>query len=55
MKRIIEVRLAEVEVAKQAADKRARKERLLEIIAGKQDEQLKGASLDELQKMVAEL
>ena len=55
VKHIIATRLGENEQAKAAADKKAKKERLLEIIARKQDEQLQGAPLEELQKMVADL
>ncbi len=55
VKHVIAVRLAENEAAKAVAEKKAKKERLLEIIAHKQDEQLQGAALEDLQKMVAEL
>jgi len=54
-KHIIDVRLAENELAKAKADAKAKKERILEIIERKQDAALEGAPLEELQKMVAEL
>ncbi len=55
VKRVIEVKLAEAAQAKLAADKKAQKQRLLEIIARKQDQQLESTSLEDLQKMVADL
>ena len=55
VKHVIDVRLAENEQLRMVADKKAKKEKLLALIADKQDEQLKGASLDDLQKMVNEL
>ena len=55
VKHIIGVRLAENEEAKLIADKRAQKEKLLELIARKQDQELEGKSLEDLQKMVEAL
>jgi hypothetical protein len=55
VKHVIAVRLAEADAAKQAAARREKKERLLGLIEQKQNEQLGGKSLEELQAMVAEL
>lgn len=55
VKHIIDVRLAENETAKTARETREKKDRILAIIARKQDEALKGAPLEELQRMVVEL
>jgi len=55
VKHVIDVRLAENEAEKAKADAKERKERILEIIARKQDEVLEGKSMKELQRMVAEL
>ena len=55
VKHIIDVRLAENEASRQAAEHRDKKNRLLELIAKKQDEQLAQKSVDELKAMVADL
>jgi hypothetical protein len=55
VKHVIGVRLTENEAAKQAADHREKKQRLLELIAKKQDESLAARSVEELQAMVADL
>lgn len=47
-KYIIDVRVAERAAAKDAADRREKKARILEIIADKQDDALRGKSLEEL-------
>jgi hypothetical protein len=52
VKHIIDVKIAEAEATAAAADKREKKQKLLALIADKQDEQLKGTSLEDLQKMV---
>jgi hypothetical protein len=52
VKHIIEVRLAEAEVAATAADKREKKQKLLALVAEKQDEALKGASIEELMAQI---
>ena len=54
-KRIIDVRLAEIETAKTKAEARAKKDRILSIIERKQDEQLEGQPLEDLLKMVESL
>jgi hypothetical protein len=45
-------RLADKERAEKAAETRAKKERLLSLIEKKQDEELEGKSLEELQALV---
>ena len=55
VKHVIDVRLAEAAEAKQAADRRDKKDRLLELIARKQDESLAAKSVEELQAMVESL
>jgi hypothetical protein len=55
VKHVIQVLQTENEAAKIAAERRDKKERLLEMIARKQDQQLEGKPLEELQAMVAEL
>ena len=55
VKDVFETRQAEIEARKNAAERKARKERLLEIMADKQDEALKGMSLEELQALADEL
>ena len=52
---IIEVRLAENAQKEQAAVNRAKKDRILAIMAEKEDDSLKGASMDELKRMLADL
>jgi hypothetical protein len=53
VKHVFEVKIAEAEARKDAWERKAKKERILEIIARKQDEDLEGKSLDEL-KAIAE-
>jgi hypothetical protein len=53
VKHVFEVKIAEAEAKKNAQERKAKKERILEIIAKKQDEDLEGKSLDEL-KVLAE-
>jgi hypothetical protein len=55
VKRVVEVRLAEQAERQSAADKAAQKQKLLGIIAEKQDAELKNMSLEELTKLVNEL
>jgi hypothetical protein len=51
VKHVFEVRVAEAEAKKDAGERKAKKERILEIIAKKQDEDLEGKSLDELKAL----
>lgn len=55
VKHVIQVRQTENEATRAAAERKEKKERLLELIARKQDQQLEGKSLEELQAMVAAL
>lgn len=55
VKHVIDVKLAERNAAEEAAKKSAKKQKLLEIIARKQDQELEGASVEDLQRMVNDL
>lgn len=55
IRHVADVRLAEKEVRKNAAERKAKKERLLEIIAKKQDESLEQMSIEDLTKLVNDL
>ena len=55
VKHIINVRLAENETNAKARDNAMKKQRIRELIAERQDDALKGKSLDELQSMIDEL
>ena len=55
VKRVIEVRLEERDAAKAAKAKADRKTRILEIMAAKQDDSLKEASMEELEAMLKDL
>jgi hypothetical protein len=55
VKHIIQVKQAENEAARNLADRRAKKDRIMEIVAKKQDQELEGKSLEELTAMVADL
>lgn len=52
---IVGVKLAEAERAKAAKENREKKQRLAELIADKQDAELRGKSVAELQAMMAAL
>lgn len=55
VKHVIGVRVAERDQAKEAADRKAKKQRLLELIAQKQDAELAGKSVDELRALAESL
>jgi hypothetical protein len=55
IKHVIDVLLAEKDAAKNAAENREKKRRILDIIAQKQDEKLASASLEELTAMADSL
>jgi hypothetical protein len=55
VKHIIAVRVAERDAAAEAEKRRATKQRILELIAEKQDDNLKGKTLEELQAMANSL
>lgn len=52
VKYIVTVKQAEIIAIKEAADRKAQKQRIMEIIAKKEDDTLQNMSLDELKKMV---
>jgi hypothetical protein len=51
VKRIVEVRLAEAAARKDAKEQAERKQKILSIIADKQDEALKNMSVEDLKKL----
>jgi hypothetical protein len=51
VKHIFEVKVEEAEARKDARERKAKKERILEIIAKKQDEDLENKTLDELKAL----
>ena len=55
VKHIVAVKQAEIQALKDAADKKAQKQRIMEIIAKKEDDALQNMSLEELQRMAENL
>lgn len=55
VKHIIEVRLAEAEVAAQVKSNRDKREKILELIAAKEGDELSAKSLDELRELAKSL
>lgn len=55
VKHIVSVKLAEQEAREKAAAKKAQKQKIMSIIATKEDEALKNSSVDDLRKMLDEL
>ena len=55
VKHIVSVKLAENEAAEKASAKKAQKQKIMSIIATKQDEALQNSSIDDLKKMLDEL
>ena len=55
IKHIVEVKLQEAETRELAKERKAKKQKLMEILASKQDADLQGKSTEELQKMLDEL
>lgn len=55
IKHIVSVKQAEALAVKEAADKKAQKQRILEIIAKKEDDSLQNMSLEDLKKMAESL
>lgn len=55
VKRVIEVRLAENEAAATAKARKEERERLLAILSDKEDEQLKGSSVEDIKARIAAL
>ena len=54
VKHIVAVKLAEQEAREKASAKKAQKQKIMAIIASKQDEALQNSSVEDLQKMLAE-
>jgi hypothetical protein len=55
IKHIIDTRLVENKAALEARERAEKKQKILAIMSDKQDESLKSMSLDDLQKLVAEM
>lgn len=55
VKHIFSVKSAEKEERRNLAERKAKKERLMELVAKKQDAELEGKTLEELQGMINEL
>lgn len=55
VKHIVAVKLAERAALEKAAEKKMQKQKIMGIIAKKQDESLENASIEELNKMLADL
>lgn len=55
IKYIVETKLAEAEARKTLAERKIKKEKIMEILAAKQDDALANKSTKELQKMLNEL
>ena len=55
VKHIVSIKLAEKEAAEKASVKKAQKQKIMSIIATKQDEALQNSSIDDLKKMLDEL
>jgi len=55
VKHIVSVKLAEQEAREKARTKREQKQKIMSIIAAKQDEALQNSSIDDLKKMLDEL
>ena len=55
VKHIVSVKLAEQEAREKAAVKRAQKQKIMAIIATKEDEALKNSSIDDLKKMLDDI
>ena len=55
VKHIVSVKLAEKEARERAAAKKVQKQRIMAIIAAKEDEALQNSSVDDLRKMLSEL
>ena len=55
VKHIVSDKLAEKEAAEKASVKKAQKQKIMSIIATKQDEALQNSSIDDLKKMLDEL
>jgi len=55
VRRVVEIKLAEQEDNKARREKAAQRQKLLAILANKQDEELQGKSVEEIQRMIDSL
>ena len=55
IKYIVSVKLAEIEANEKAIANKAKKQKIMAIITAKEDEALKDASIEDLQKMLSEI
>lgn len=55
IKYIVSVKLEEKKAAEMAKERKAQKQKIMSILASKQDEALQGKSIEELEKMLNEL
>lgn len=55
IKHIVSVKLEEKKAAKMAKERKEQKQKIMSILASKQDEALQGKSIEELEKMLDEL
>jgi hypothetical protein len=55
IKYIVSVKLEEKKEAELAKERKEQKQRIMKVLASKQDEELKGKSVEELEKMLEEL
>ena len=55
VKAIIEVKLAQAEATKKRAEKAAERQRLMEVLHSKKDQELQGLSVEEIERRLAQL
>ena len=55
VKAIIEIKLAEAEATKKRVEKAAERQRLMEVLHSKKDQELQGLSVEEIEKRLAQL
>ena len=55
VKHVIETKLEEVEARERLRENKSKKERLMSLLADKEDEALKGKSAEEIKKLIEEL
>ena len=55
VKAIIEIKLAEAEAAKKRAEKAAERQRLMEVLHSKKDQELQGLSVEEIERRLSQL
>ena len=55
VKAIIEIKLVEAEAAKKRAEKAAERQRLMEVLHSKKDQELQGLSVEEIERRLSQL